>query len=80
MAERVSTGLLATRIGLQPVGAQMLAAADGSPNYGTLETDLQQVFGTAADDGCMTAIAAVLILCGAVTFFAMMAWAGQHHS
>jgi streptomycin 6-kinase len=26
--ERVSTGLLATRIGLQPVGAQMLAAAD----------------------------------------------------
>jgi streptomycin 6-kinase len=26
--ERVSTGLLATRIGLQPVGSQMLAAAD----------------------------------------------------
>jgi streptomycin 6-kinase len=26
--ERVSTGLLATRIGLQPVGRQMLAAAD----------------------------------------------------
>jgi len=28
VAERVSTGLLATRIGLQPVGRQMLAAAD----------------------------------------------------
>jgi len=28
VAERVSTGLLATRIGLQPVGQQMLAAAD----------------------------------------------------
>ncbi|MDA0179889.1 aminoglycoside phosphotransferase family protein [Solirubrobacter phytolaccae] len=28
VAERVSTGLLATRIELQPVGAQMLAAAD----------------------------------------------------
>ena len=28
VAERVSTGLLATRIGLQPVGSQMLAAAD----------------------------------------------------
>jgi streptomycin 6-kinase len=27
VAERVSTGLLATRIDLQPVGAQMLAAA-----------------------------------------------------
>lgn len=28
VVERVSTGLLATRIGLQPVGGQMLAAAD----------------------------------------------------
>ncbi len=28
VAERVSTGLLASRIGLQPVGGQMLAAAD----------------------------------------------------
>ena len=28
VVERVSTGLLATRIDLQPVGAQMLAAAD----------------------------------------------------
>ena len=28
VAQRVSTGLLATRIGLQPVGAQMLARAD----------------------------------------------------
>lgn len=28
VAERVSTGLLCTQIGLQPVGAQMLAAAD----------------------------------------------------
>jgi streptomycin 6-kinase len=28
VAERVATGLLATRIGLQPVGRQMLAAAD----------------------------------------------------
>jgi hypothetical protein len=28
VVERVSTGLLATRIGLQPVGRQMLAAAD----------------------------------------------------
>jgi streptomycin 6-kinase len=28
VTERVSTGLLATRVGLQPVGAQMLAAAD----------------------------------------------------
>jgi hypothetical protein len=28
LVERVSTGLLATRIGLQPVGQQMLAAAD----------------------------------------------------
>jgi streptomycin 6-kinase len=28
VVERVSTGLLATAIGLQPVGAQMLAAAD----------------------------------------------------
>ena len=28
VVERVSTGLLATRIGLQPVGAQMLAAAE----------------------------------------------------
>ena len=28
VVERVSTGLLATRIELQPVGAQMLAAAD----------------------------------------------------
>jgi hypothetical protein len=28
VAERVSTGLIATRIGLEPVGAQMLAAAD----------------------------------------------------
>jgi streptomycin 6-kinase len=28
VAERVSTGLLATRIGLQPAGAQMLAAAE----------------------------------------------------
>ena len=28
VAERVSTGLLTTRIGLQPVGRQMLAAAD----------------------------------------------------
>ena len=28
LAERVSTGLLATAVGLQPVGAQMLAAAD----------------------------------------------------
>jgi streptomycin 6-kinase len=28
VAERVSTGLIATRIGLQPVGAQMLTAAD----------------------------------------------------
>jgi len=28
IVERVSTGLLATRIGLQPVGRQMLAAAD----------------------------------------------------
>jgi len=28
VAERVSTGLLLTRIGLQPVGRQMLAAAD----------------------------------------------------
>jgi len=28
VAERVSTGLLATRVGLQPVGGQMLAAAD----------------------------------------------------
>ena len=28
VVERVSTGLLATRIGLQPVGAQMLARAD----------------------------------------------------
>jgi len=27
-AERVSTGLLATKVGLQPVGRQMLAAAD----------------------------------------------------
>lgn len=26
--ERVSTGLVATEIGLQPVGRQMLAAAD----------------------------------------------------
>lgn len=29
VVERVSTGLLATRVGLQPVGRQMLAAADG---------------------------------------------------
>ena len=28
VAERVSTGLLCTKIGLQPVGRQMLAAAD----------------------------------------------------
>jgi streptomycin 6-kinase len=28
VVERVSTGLLATAIGLQPAGAQMLAAAD----------------------------------------------------
>jgi streptomycin 6-kinase len=28
VAERVSTGLLCTRIGLQPVGRQLLAAAD----------------------------------------------------
>jgi streptomycin 6-kinase len=28
VVERVSTGLIATRVGLQPVGAQMLAAAD----------------------------------------------------
>jgi streptomycin 6-kinase len=28
VAERVSTGLLATRVGLQPVGREMLAAAD----------------------------------------------------
>jgi streptomycin 6-kinase len=28
VVERVSTGLLATQIGLQPVGAQMLAVAD----------------------------------------------------
>jgi len=28
VAERVSTGLMATRVGLQPVGRQMLAAAD----------------------------------------------------
>jgi len=28
----------------------------------------------------MTSIAAMLILGGAATFFAMMAWAGQHHS
>ena len=31
VVERVSTGLLATRIGLQPVGRQMLAAADHVP-------------------------------------------------
>ncbi|MDA0138332.1 hypothetical protein [Solirubrobacter deserti] len=30
--------------------------------------------------GDMTQIAAVLIVCGAAAFFAMMAWAGQHHS
>jgi hypothetical protein len=30
VAERVSTGLLLTRIGVQPVGRQMLAAADRS--------------------------------------------------
>lgn len=29
MAERVSTGLLGTQVGLQPVDRQMLAAADG---------------------------------------------------
>jgi streptomycin 6-kinase len=29
VVERVSTGLLATRVGLQPVGREMLAAADG---------------------------------------------------
>jgi len=28
VVERVSTGLLATRIGMQPVGRQMLEAAD----------------------------------------------------
>jgi len=28
----------------------------------------------------MTSIAAMLVLSGAATFFAMMAWAGQHHS
>jgi len=28
----------------------------------------------------MTQIAAVLILSGASAFFAMMAWAGHHHS
>jgi hypothetical protein len=28
VSERVYTGLIATRIGLQPLGAQMLAAAD----------------------------------------------------
>jgi hypothetical protein len=28
VVERVSTGLLATRIGLQPVGRQMLVVAD----------------------------------------------------
>jgi len=28
VVERVSTGLFATRVGLQPVGAEMLAAAD----------------------------------------------------
>jgi streptomycin 6-kinase len=28
VVERVSTGLLATRIGLQPVGREMLATAD----------------------------------------------------
>lgn len=28
MVERVSTGLIATMIGLQPVGGQMLAVAD----------------------------------------------------
>jgi len=28
VAERVSTGLLCTRIGLQPVGREMLATAD----------------------------------------------------
>ena len=28
VVERVSTGLLATRVGLQPIGREMLAAAD----------------------------------------------------
>jgi hypothetical protein len=36
--------------------------------------------GTGADPGVMTQIAAVLILSGASAFFALMAWAGQHHS
>ena len=33
VAERVSTGLLCTRIGLQPVGRQMLATADYVSRY-----------------------------------------------
>ena len=43
-------------------------------------SDLQQVFGIAADSGGMTQLAAVLILGGAAAFFAMMAWAGEYHS
>jgi streptomycin 6-kinase len=33
VVERVSTGLLATRVGLQPVGREMLATADRVAAY-----------------------------------------------